>query len=130
MKLYDTAERFDHRADADAQEDGTIRPQGGCRVQEREGLRGGPGRARLNLLALGARGAGPALGHPLAAAWAIADKLGTSIDAVVGRGSDPEPEARDLNAFYRSLSEGGRRTMDELAQWLDFRERVLATEGR
>lgn len=73
---------------------------------------------------------GPASSIPMAAAWAIADKLGCTIDAVVGRDSDSEPEGRDYNAIYRSLSEGGKRILDEFTQYLDFRERILATEGR
>ena len=68
-------------------------------------------------------------GIPIRSAWAIADKLGTTIDAVVGREPASETE-RDLNAFYRSLSESGRSMFDEYVQFLDFRERVLATEGR
>ncbi len=77
------------------------------------------------------RGAqGPDSAIPLSAAWSIADKLGTTIDVVVGREGIPEPEGRDLNAFYRRLSEGGQHLLDELTQWLEFRERVLATEGR
>jgi hypothetical protein len=66
----------------------------------------------------------------MSGAWAIANKLGTTIDVIVGREAAPEPESHDLNAFYGRLSEGSQRLMDELAQWLDFRERVLATEGR
>ncbi len=73
---------------------------------------------------------GPDSAIPMAAAWAIADRFGCTIDAVVGRDGEPEPEGRDLNAFYRSLSEGGRRSLDEYAQYLDFRERILAAEGR
>lgn len=73
---------------------------------------------------------GPNSAIPMAAAWSIADKLGTTIDVVVGREHKPEPEGRDLNAFYRDLSEGSQRILDEFTQWLDFRERVLATEGR
>lgn len=77
------------------------------------------------------RGAqGPESALPLSAAWRIADKLGTTIDVIVGREHRPEPEGRDLNAFYRMLSEGSQRILDEFAQWLEFRERVLATEGR
>ena len=72
----------------------------------------------------------PESSTPLSAAWAIADKLGTTIDVIVGREAKPEPEGRDLNAFYRRLSEGGQRFLDEITQYLDFRERVLATEGR
>lgn len=77
------------------------------------------------------RGAqGPDSAIPMAGAWSIADMLGTTIDAVVGREPAPTPEGHDLNAFYAALSEGSQRIMDELTQWLDFRERVLATEGR
>ncbi|MBR1830315.1 MAG: helix-turn-helix transcriptional regulator [Atopobiaceae bacterium] len=75
-------------------------------------------------------GEGPVPPIPTAAAWAIADKLGTTIDAVVGRTSEPEGDGMDLNAFYRSLSEGSQGLLDEIVKWLDFRERVLATEGR
>lgn len=69
---------------------------------------------------------------PIRAAWAIADKLGCSIDAVVGRGtsSDDEEGSRDLNAAYRALSEGGRARFDEYLQFLDFRDRLVATEDR
>lgn len=73
---------------------------------------------------------GPDSAIPIAAAWAIADKLGTTIDVIVGREPKPESEGHDLNAFYRRLSEGGQRFLDEIMQYLDFRERVLATEGR
>ena len=73
---------------------------------------------------------GPASSIPMSAAWAIADKLGCTIDAVVGRDSESEREGRDYNALYRSLSEGGKRIFEEFTQYLDFRERILATEGR
>lgn len=73
---------------------------------------------------------GPESSIPIASAWAIADKLGTTIDAVVGRAAAPEDDGRGLDDFYESLSEGGRQRLDEYAQFLAFRERVLATEGR
>ena len=73
---------------------------------------------------------GPDSAIPIAAAWAIADKLGTTIDVVVGREPRQAPEGRDLNAFYDRLTEGSQRILDELTQWLDFRDRVIATEGR
>lgn len=69
------------------------------------------------------RGAqGPESTIPLSAAWAIADKLGTTIDVIVGREAKPEPEGRDLNAFYCRLSEGGQCLLDEITQYPDFRE--------
>lgn len=72
--------------------------------------------------------ADPESGIPLRAAWAIADKLNCSIDAVVGRSSDDEDAAanHDLNMFYRSLSESGKTMLDEYVKFLDFRDRVLA----
>ena len=72
---------------------------------------------------------GPDSGIPLRAAWAIADKLNTTIDAIVGREESAE-DGRDLNMAYRSLSEGGRERFDEYLQFLDFRDRMIASQGR
>lgn len=72
----------------------------------------------------------PDSGVPIRAAWSIADKLGCSIDAVVGRTGGEGDGSRDLNAAYRALSEGGRARFDEYLQFLDFRDRLIATEGR
>lgn len=72
---------------------------------------------------------GPNPQIPIRAAWMIADKLDTSIDAVVGR-EGPAGEGRGLDAFYETLSEGGRAALDEYVRYLDFRERILAAEGR
>lgn len=76
--------------------------------------------------------ADPESGVPIRAAWSIADKLGCSIDQVVGRagGDEGGDGSRDLNAAYRALSEGGRARFDEYLQFLDFRDRLLATEER
>ena len=71
--------------------------------------------------------ADPNSGIPLRAAWAIADKLNCSIDAIVGRaGDDDVATNHDLNMFYRSLSESGQTMLDEYVKFLDFRDRVLA----
>lgn len=67
----------------------------------------------------------PDSGVPIRAAWSIADKLGCSIDAVVGR-AQTSGEERDLNATYHSLSESGKTMLDEYVKFLDFRDRVLA----
>ena len=73
---------------------------------------------------------------PINAAWTIADKLHTSIDAVVGRtvviaeeaGTDVgKSPSGDLNAIYGSLSESGRQMLDEYVKFLDFRDRILAS---
>lgn len=75
--------------------------------------------------------ADPESGVPIRAAREIADKLGCSIDAVVGRADEAAGDgSRDLNAAYRSLSEGGRARFDEYLQFLDFRDRLIATGGR
>ena len=71
--------------------------------------------------------ADPDNGIPLRAAWAIADKLHCSIDAVVGRDDAGDGEGRDLNAAYRSLSEEGKQRFDEYLQFLAFRDQVVAT---
>ena len=69
----------------------------------------------------------PSSGIPLRAAWAIADKLNCSIDAIVGRAGDDDVATKhDLNMIYRSLSESGQTMLDEYVKFLDFRDRVLA----
>ena len=67
---------------------------------------------------------------PLRVIWAMADRLGCSIDKVVGREDDTADGERDLNAAYRALSEGGKERFDEYLQFLDFRDRMIATQGR
>lgn len=70
--------------------------------------------------------ADPESGVPIRAARSIADRLGCSIDAVVGRADGAGEEGHDLNATYRSLSESGKTMLDEYVKFLDFRDRVLA----
>lgn len=70
----------------------------------------------------------PSAPIPLHAAWAMADRLGCTIDAVVGRTTE-DPD-RDLNAEYAALSESGRERLDEYLQFLGFRDRMIASEGR
>ena len=74
--------------------------------------------------------ADPDSGIPLRAAWAIADKLHCSIDAVVGRDEADDTQGRDLNAAYRTLSEGGKERFDEYLQFLAFRDQLVAQKGR
>lgn len=73
--------------------------------------------------------ADPDSGVPLRAVWAIADRLHCSMDAVVGRDEASDGGGRDLNAAYRSLSEGGRERFDEYLQFLAFRDQLIA-QGR
>ncbi len=70
----------------------------------------------------------PESGIPLRAAWAIADKLHCSIDAVVGRDDAGDSQGRDLNAAYRTLSDGGKERFDEYLQFLAFRDQLIATQ--
>ncbi|HAM16814.1 MAG TPA: hypothetical protein DCP91_13380 [Eggerthellaceae bacterium] len=74
--------------------------------------------------------ADPDSGVPLRAAWAIADKLNCTIDAVVGRDAADDANGRDLNALYRSLSEDGKKRLDDFLLFLDFSDRLMATQAR
>jgi len=74
--------------------------------------------------------ADPDSGIPLRAARTIADKLNCSVDAVIGRVDDIPNGDRDLNMFYRSLSDSGKTMLDEYVKFLDFRDRVLAAVSR
>ncbi|MBR2682791.1 MAG: helix-turn-helix transcriptional regulator [Atopobiaceae bacterium] len=74
--------------------------------------------------------ADPDSGVPLRAAWAIADKLNCTIDAVVGRDAADDANGRDLNALYRSLSEDGKKRLDDFLLFLDFSDRLMANQAR
>ena len=74
--------------------------------------------------------ADPESGIPLRAAWAIADKLHCSIDAVVGRDDADDSQGRDLNAAYRTLSDSGKERFDEYLQFLAFRDSLVAQKAR
>ena len=77
------------------------------------------------------RGArGPESRIPLRYAWRIADLFGCTIDAVVGRVDAPAPGERDISARYRALSESGRARLDEYVLFLEFRDRMIAPDGR
>jgi transcriptional regulator with XRE-family HTH domain len=74
---------------------------------------------------------GPGSTIPLRQAWALADLLGCTIDAVVGRdgGCDDDGDGR-VGAAYRALSDGGRERLDEYLQFLALRDRMIASSGR
>ena len=74
--------------------------------------------------------ADPDSGVPLRAAWAIADKLNCTIDAVVGRDAADDANGRDLNALYRSLSDDGKKRLDDFLLFLDFSDRLMANQAR
>lgn len=64
---------------------------------------------------------------PTEKAWELADRLGSTIDAVVGRASldDEAPGARVRRA-YEALSPQSRRTIDDVMGFLAQRERESA----
>lgn len=70
---------------------------------------------------------------PLKAAWAIADRLGTSIDVVVGRRSltDADAERGEVQREYDSFSQDGRDSMDEFRRFVRWQEeKGRADDGR
>lgn len=69
---------------------------------------------------------GPHCGIPLAAAWAMADKLGVSIDLLVGRRGIEPPPPVTLDMRADKLSRSGREMLDDFMQYLEFRETPAA----
>ena len=57
-------------------------------------------------------GDGADCGIPLSAAWQIADKLGCSIDLVIGREDIDAPEPEGIQPRYDALSPEGRALVD------------------
>lgn len=72
----------------------------------------------------------PDSGVPLRAARAIADKLNCTIDAVVGRDEVEDSNGRDLNALCHSLSDEGKKRLDDYLLYLDFSDRLVANQAR
>ena len=70
---------------------------------------------------------GPGMAVPLSAAWAIADRLGCSIDLVVGREDIDAPDEHPVQSRYDALSGGGRGLVDG---FLDFVEQSEADGPR
>ena len=46
----------------------------------------------------------------------------------MGRDGADDTQGRDLNAAYRTLSEGGKERFDEYLQFLAFRDQLIATQ--
>lgn len=62
-------------------------------------------------------------GIPLKQAWAIADRLGCSIDMVVGREPVSVEDMRgEVQRFYDGLGEDSRERFDDFVEYLTFRE--------
>ena len=72
---------------------------------------------------------GPNSGIPLPAAWAMADKLGVSIDLVVGRDDIDAQYMLTLDDRARRLSRSGREMLDDFMRYLEFREAANAAQG-
>lgn len=68
-------------------------------------------------------------GCPWGAAWKIADALGCSIDVVVGR-YDDDDEATRVQRMYDRLSPGSRELVDEFLDFIEYREHMIASQGR
>lgn len=65
---------------------------------------------------------GPNCGIPIEKAWAIADKLGTSIDAVVGREDIDAPHPITLDDRVCSLTRESRRMLEDYLEYLETRD--------
>ena len=70
---------------------------------------------------------GPGMAVPLSAAWAIADRLGCSIDLVIGREDIDAPDEHPVQSRYDALSGAGRALVDS---YLDFVEQSEADGPR
>lgn len=68
------------------------------------------------------------MGIPLQAAWAMADKLGCSIDLVVGREDIDAPREATLDARADKLSRSGREMLDDFLRYLEFRDAAIAAQ--
>lgn len=74
---------------------------------------------------------GPACGIPMAAAWAIADKLGCSIDLVVGREDIDAPAPDSIQSRYDALTPEGRELVNGYLAYVEFGEQATsATQSR
>lgn len=75
-------------------------------------------------------GDGADCGIPLSAAWQIADKLGCSIDLVIGREDIDAPEPEGIQPRYDALSPEGRALVDSYLSYVELGERAARSQGR
>lgn len=64
----------------------------------------------------------PQCGIPMANAWAIADRLGCSIDLVVGREDIDKPRPLTIDDRARALTRESRRMLDDYLDYLEHRD--------
>ena len=67
---------------------------------------------------------------PLPAAWQIADKLGCSIDLVIGREDIDAPDPEGIQPRYDSLSPEGSALVDSYLSYVELGERAARSQGR
>ena len=65
----------------------------------------------------------------MGAAWRIADALECSINVVVGR-YDDDVEAMRVQRMHDRLSPGSRERVDESLDFIEYRERMIASRRR
>ena len=75
-------------------------------------------------------GDGADCGIPLPAAWRIADKLGCSIDLVIGREDIDAPATEGIQPRYDALSPEGRALVDSYLSYVKLGERAARGRGR
>lgn len=73
-------------------------------------------------------GDGADCGIPLPAAWQIADKLGCSIDLVVGREDIDAPAPGEIQLRYDALTGAGRALVDSYLSYVELSERVACVQ--
>lgn len=67
---------------------------------------------------------GPETSIPIKNACLIADALGCTVDAVIGRSEVPDSSVRnDMQLFYNRLSEEGKARMEEFCDYLEYCEK-------
>lgn len=73
-------------------------------------------------------GDGADCGIPLSAAWQIADKLGCSIDLVIGREDIDASRYTTMQGRIDSLSRSSSEMLDDYLRFLEFRDRADASQ--
>ena len=72
---------------------------------------------------------GPDRAIPMPTAWKLADALGCSIDELVGRSAE-ETEGGRIQRMYNALTPGSRERLDEFLDFIEYREHMIASQGR
>lgn len=73
-------------------------------------------------------GDGADCGIPLPAAWQIADKLGCSIDLVVGREDIDALAPGEIQLRYDALTGAGRALVDSYLSYVELSERAVCVQ--